>query len=787
MMTDSPGTTVRDPVCGMMIDPATAAGRFEHGGKTYFFCHPGCLERFRADPEAFLQPLPLVGIRRSGDAGPASPPPPAPSPPAPGTIWVCPMDPEIRQDHPGACPRCGMALEPETATATEEDNPELRAMTRRLVVAAIVTVPLVLLTMMSMGPRSALHGLPAWLEALLATPVVLWAGGTFFARAWTSLARRSPNMFTLIGLGVGVAYVYSVVATLAPGLFPASLRGHDGRIATYFESAAAIVTLALLGQVLELRARGRTGAAIRALLNLAPKTGRLLADDGSERDVPLESVKRGDRLRVRPGEIVPVDGVLLEGTSAVDESMLTGEAMPVVKAAGAHVTAATLNSTGAFVMRAERVGAETLLAQIVRMVSDAQRSRAPVQQVADRVARIFVPAVVAAALLTFVVWALVGPQPRLAHALVNAVAVLIIACPCALGLATPMSIMVATGKAATWGVLFKNAEAIETLRDVDTLVLDKTGTLTEGKPRLTAVLPAPGGNEDELLALAAAVERGSEHPLGAAIVTAANARHLPAKQPSAFQSQTGKGVTGTVDGRKVALGTTKLLDDLKIAVDADARALAEARRADGDTVLFAAVDGRLAGLLAIADPVKGSAPQALAQLRAAGMRIVMLTGDHRATAEVTARKLGIDEVIAEVLPQDKAHEVKRLQDEGHVVAMAGDGVNDAPALAQAHVGIAMGTGTDVAMRTAAVTLVRGDLRGIVRARALSRATMANIHQNLLFAFIYNILGIPLAAGVLYPAFGWLLSPMIAATAMSFSSVSVIGNALRLRRVRLPDA
>ncbi len=678
-----------------------------------------------------------------------------------------------------------MALEPEAPTATEVANPELADLTRRLWVAALATAPLVLLSMLAMGAM-AHWGAKPWLEGLLASPVVLWAGAPLFARAWTSVTRRSPNMFTLIGLGVGVAYGYSVVAALAPGAFPPSLRGHAGSVQTYFESAAAIVTLVLLGQVLELRARGRTGAAVRALLGLAPKTGRLLGDDGTERDVALEVVKPGDRLRVRPGETIPVDGVILEGASAVDESMLTGEAMPVGKSAGERVSAATLNTTGTFVMRAEHVGAETLLAHIVRMVADAQRSRAPIQRVADRVARFFVPAVVAAAAVTFGVWAAVGPSPRLAYALVNAVAVLIIACPCALGLATPMSIMVATGRAATLGVLFRNAEAIETMRDVDTLVVDKTGTLTEGKPSLTAVIVLGGSDEDELLAAAAAAERGSEHPLGAAIVAAAVARHLPTKQVAAFAAHAGKGITATVDGRALALGSRTFLEELKIPVDPADAARAEARRAEGETVLFAAIDGRVAGLLAVADPVKANAREMIARLRAAGLRIVMLTGDNRATAMATARKLGITDVVAEVLPADKAREVKRLQESGHVVAMAGDGINDAPALAQANVGIAMGTGTDVAMQTAAITLVRGDLRGIARARDLSRATMANIRQNLLFAFAYNVLGIPLAAGVLYPTFGLLLSPMIAAAAMSFSSISVIGNALRLRRARLPD-
>jgi len=774
----------------MMVDPATAAGHLQHGGQTYHFCCTGCLDRFRANPASFLQPQAptLVRLRRGPGPGPQTheqaAPPARPSAP-PGTTWICPMDPEVRQDHPGACPKCGMALEPEAPSAAEADNPELRDMTRRLWIAGAITSPLLVLAMGAMGPLPAFrHWLAspaaAWLQLALATPVVLWAGLPFFARAWTSLRNRSPNMFTLIGLGVGVAYGYSAVAVLAPGLFPPDLARHDGRPAIYFESAAVIVTLVLVGQVLELRARGRTGAALRALLRLTPKTARRRDAGGTERDVPLEQIGKGDQLRVRPGETIPVDGVVLEGESAVDESMLTGEAMPVPKAPGDPVTAATLNGTGSLLMRAERVGAETLLAQIVRMVGEAQRSRAPIQRQADRVSRVFVPAVVIAAVLTFVVWALVGPAPRLGHALVNAVAVLIIACPCALGLATPMSIMVATGKAATLGVLFRNAEAIEALRDVDTLVVDKTGTLTEGKPRLTGVVTAAGVDEAGLLAAAAAVERGSEHPLGAAIVTAAEERGLAVKSGQDFRATPGQGVMATVDGHRIALGTAAFLDRQGITLDAALDAEAQARRADGETVLFAARDGRAEALLALADPPKATAAEALGRLRDEGLRIVMLTGDHRATALATARKLGITEVIADVLPQDKAAAVERLQREGRVVAMAGDGINDAPALARAHVGIAMGTGTDVAMQTAAVTLVKGDLRGIARARAVSRATLANIRQNLAFAFVYNALGIPLAAGVLYPAFGWTLNPMLAAAAMSLSSVSVIGNALRLR-------
>src|SRR3569623_49735 len=749
MMNASPTGPARDPVCGMMVDPATAAGHLQHGGQTYHFCCTGCLERFRANPASFLQPLApsLVRLGRGPGPGPQTHEragPPAPPRAPPGTTWICPMDPEVRQDPPGACPKCGMALEPEAPSAAEADNPELRDMTRRLWIAGAITSPLLVLAMGAMGPLPAFrHWLAspaaAWLQLALATPVVLWAGLPFFARAWTSLRNRSPNMFTLIGLGVGVAYGYSAVAVLAPGLFPPDLARHDGRPAIYFESAAVIVTLVLVGLVLELRARGRTGAALRALLRLTPKTARRRGAGGPERAVPLEQLAKGDPL-----------------------------------------TAATRIGTGALLMRAERVGAATLLGQIVRMVSEAQRSRAPIQRLADRVSRLFVPAVVLAAVITFVVWAAFGPAPRLGHALVNAVAVLIIACPCALGLAAPMSVMVATGKAATLGVLFRNAEAIEALRDVDTLVVDKTGTLTEGKPRLTGVVTAAGVDEAGLLAAAAAVERGSEHPLGAAIVTAAEERGLAVKSGQDFRATPGQGVMATVAGHRIALGTAAFLDRQGITQDAALDAEALARRSVGETVLFAAHDGRAVALLALADPPKATAAEALGRLRDEGLRIVMLTGDHRDTALATARKLGNTEVIADVLPQDKAAAVERLQREGRVVAMAGDGINDAPALARAHVGIAMGTGTDVAMQPAAVTLVKGDLRGIARARAGSRATLANIRQNLAVAFVYNALGIPLAAGVLYPAFGWTLNPMLAAAAMSLSSVSVIGTAQRLR-------
>jgi P-type Cu+ transporter len=660
-------------------------------------------------------------------------------------------------------------------------------MRRRFWVGVALTLPLLVI---AMGDLVGLHfdrfvspRALSWLELALASPVLLWGGWPFFVRGWQSVVNRSLNMFTLIGLGVAVAYVYSLVATLAPGLFPASFRDMGGGVPVYFEAAAVITTLVLLGQVLELKARSRTGAAIRALLGLAPKTARRVREDGAEEDVPLDEVQPGDRLRVRPGEKVPVDGEVIEGASSVDESMVTGEPIPIEKRAGDRVVGATVNGTGTLVMRAERVGADTLLSRIVQMVSEAQRSRAPIQKLADQVAGYFVPTVILIAIITFVVWSLTGPQPRPAYALINAVAVLIIACPCALGLATPMSIMVAMGKGAQAGVLFKNAEAIEVLRQVDTLVVDKTGTLTEGKPKLVTVVPAEGWDEREMLRLAASLERGSEHPLAAAIVTGAQERGVELIAVESFESVTGKGVTGRAEGHAVGLGTTRLLEELGVAPD-DLAARAEALRADGQTVMFVAVDGRVAGLLGVSDPIKQSTPEAIRRLHEEGIRVVMLTGDNRTTANVVAKKLGIDEVVAEVLPEQKAEAVRRLQQEGRTVAMAGDGINDAPALAAAHVGIAMGTGADVAMESAGVTLVKGDLSGIVRARRLSRATMGNIKQNLFFAFVYNALGVPVAAGVLYPFFGVLLSPMIAAAAMSFSSVSVIGNALRLRRVSL---
>ena len=703
------------------------------------------------------------------------------------TEYVCPMHPQIVRDAPGSCPICGMALEPRTVTGDEE-NAELKDMTRRFWVSVALSVPLLAFVMGDMLPgqplRHALSGrLMAWLQLVLATPVVLWGGWPFFARGWASIVNRSLNMFTLIALGTGTAYVYSVVAALAPGMFPESFRTHGGEVELYFEAAAIITTLVLLGQVIELRARSQTSSAIKALLGLTPKTARRLRDDGDEEDVSLDEVRPGDRLRVRPGERVPVDGVFLEGTSAVDESMVTGVPILVEKAPGSRVTGGTVNGSGGFVMRAERVGSDTLLAQIVRMVSEAQRSRAPIQRLADTVSAYFVPAVVAVAVISAAVWGLLGPEPRMAYALVNAVAVLIIACPCALGLATPMSIMVATGRGAMAGVLIKNAEALEILERIDTLVVDKTGTLTEGKPRLASLVTAPGHSESDLLRLAASLERGSEHPLAAAIVAGAEERKLTLSAAKDFRSVTGKGVAGRVEGRTVVLGNHRLIQDLGVPIG-DLAERADALRREGQTAMFVAVDGRIAGLVGVADPIKESTPEALRLLRESGVRVVMLTGDSRATAETVARKLGITEIEAEVLPDQKSAVVKRLQAEGRIVAVAGDGINDAPALAQAHVGIAMGTGTDVAMESADITLVKGDLRGIARARRLSQATMRNIRENLFFAFVYNALGVPIAAGVLYPVFGLLLNPIIASAAMSFSSVSVIFNALRLRRLAL---
>jgi Cu+-exporting ATPase len=755
----------------MEVEPGTAAGgSAEHGGTTYWFCNPGCRDKFVANPTHYAGGAPAARTPTSVD----------------GRIHTCPMHPEVRQRGPGVCPKCGMALEPETVTDEEVSSPELVDMTRRFWVSAALTVPLLALAMGDMVTAAIADRLGAtarlWLQLTLAAPVVLWGGWPFFVRGWHSIVSRSLNMFSLIGLGTAAAFGYSVFAVLFPGVLPHGML-HNGAPAVYFEAAAVIVTLALLGQVLELRARNATSGAIRALLGLAPKTARRLRGDGREEDVPLGDVQPGDRLRVRPGERVPVDGVVLDGQSAVDESMITGEPMPLEKVPGSRVTGGTVNATGGFVMRAERVGADTLLAQIVRMVAEAQRSRAPIQRLADVVASWFVPAVVLVALLTSLVWALYGPEPRLAYAIVNAVAVLIIACPCALGLATPMAIMVGTGRGAQAGVLIKNAEALEAMEKVDTIVVDKTGTLTEGKPRLITVLPSTGFSESDVLRLAAGLEQGSEHPLAGAILTGAKERGFAPASIEEFRSVTGQGVMGRSGGRRSALGNLRLLASQ--GVDATPLvARAEELRGQGQTVMYLVIDGQLAGLFGVADPMKVSTPEAIRLLHDEGLRVVMLTGDNRTTAQAVGRTLGLDEVVAEVQPAEKADLVKRLQGDGRVVAMAGDGVNDAPALAQAQVGIAMGSGTDVAMESAGVTLVKGDLRGIVRARRLSRATMRNIRQNLAWAFLYNALGVPIAAGVLYPLFGLLLSPIIASATMSLSSVSVIANALRLRRVPL---
>jgi P-type Cu+ transporter len=831
----------RDPVCGMNVNPVSARHVDEYAGKKYYFCSASCVEKFKAQPQQYLNNafqfssnLVMLGTPASTKTSPhhsnapkapiqwapiAPPKPSRAAAPAhvcpmcpevheskPGacpscgmalepdvptastrTEYTCPMHPEIVRTEPGSCPICGMALEPRTVTAAAEDNSELRDMTRRFWVGVALTAPILVIAMGSMfWPHAftrALNGLPLnlpWLEFALSTPVVLWCGLPFFQRFWTSLVNRSPNMFTLIGLGTGVAYVYSVVATVVPRIFPESMRGMGGYPDVYFEAAAAITTLVLLGQVMELRARSRTSAAIRALLDLSPKTARLVSTDGTEKDISLDQVKPGDRLRVRPGEKVPVDGVVLEGRSAIDESMITGESIPVEKSPGSPVIGATINTTGSFIMRAERVGSETLLARIVQLVGQAQRSRAPIQRLADRVAAWFVPTVVAVAVVTFAAWFLFGPQPRLAHALVNAVAVLIIACPCALGLATPMAIMVGTGRGAHAGVLIKNAEALETLERVDTLVVDKTGTLTEGKPTLFSVTKALE-DDRELFRLAASLERASEHPLGAAIVEAAAERGLQLSQPEEFHSVTGKGIQGVVDGRKVAVGNLGLMAKLGLQQTGTGFSYGNV---PGGTPIFVAIDGKYVGNLIVADRLKPSTPATLRDLKAHDIRIVMLTGDNKTVAAAIAQKLGIDEFEAEVLPEKKLEVIRKLQQQGRVVAMAGDGINDAPALAQADVGIAMGTGTDVAMESGGITLVKGDLSGILRARKLSHATMRNIRQNLFFAFIYNALGVPIAAGVLYPFFGLRLSPIFAAAAMSFSSVSVITNALRLRNVKL---
>ena len=761
-------------MCGMTVDPATAKHHTEHAGHSYFFCSARCCEEFTAEPARYVV---SSGDRRGLVTAPAG-----------EVLWTCPMHPQIARKEPGNCPICGMALEPMTPAAGEAENPELRDMTRRFWVGVALSLPLLAIAMAEHFNKPALDALISprllvWVQLILGTPAVLWCGWPFFQRGWASIISRRLNKYTLNALGTGVAYAYSLIAALAPGIFPASFRDVDGQVPLYFEAAAVIVTLVLLGQVLELRARSQTSSAIRALLDLAPKRARRLREDGSDEDVPLEDVVPGDRLRVRPGEKVPVDGVVLEGRSAVDESMITGEPVPAEKNPGDKVTGATVNTTGSFVMRAERVGSDTLLAQIVAMVAEAQRSRAPIQKLVDTISAWFVPSVVVIALATFVVWSIFGPAPATGFALVNAVAVLIIACPCALGLATPMSIMVGTGRGAHAGVLVKNAEALELMEKIDTLVVDKTGTLTEGKPRLAGVTAIGGVEQDELLQLAASLERGSEHPLAAAIVSGAEARGVKVSPATDFVTVPGKGVTGLVDSRRVVVGNTALLASLGIE-PGDLPARADALRREGQGVMLVAIDGQAAGLLAVADPIKESAIGALQALRDERIRVVMLTGDSRTTAAAVGRRLGIDDVVAEVLPDQKASTVKKFQDEHRFVAMAGDGINDAPALAQAQVGIAMGTGADVAMESAAVTLIKGDLQGIVRARRLSRATMRNIRQNLFFAFIFNALAVPIAAGVLYPALGLLLNPMIASAAMSMSSVLVVTNALRLRTARL---
>jgi len=766
-------TTALDPVCGMTVDTTAGKPSHVHEGQKFHFCSQGCHDKFVADPEHYLS----GAHRRAHEELPS------------GTIYTCPMHPEIQQEGPGNCPICGMALEPMGVPAADEGpNPELVDFRRRFWIGAALTVPLLVITM---GPLIGLsifreilgERVALWIELLLGSPVILWAGWPFLVRGWQSVVTRNLNMFTLIAMGVGSAYVFSVVAVLAPEIFPAGFRDSEGHVGVYFEAGAVIVVLVLLGQVMELGARERTGAAIRALLDLAAKTARVIREDGSEEEIPLEDVKVGDRLRVRPGDKVPVDGVVVEGRSSIDESMISGEPIPVEKVEGDDVTGATINGTGTLVIEAKRVGADTMLSQIVEMVANAQRSRAPIQKLADSVAGMFVPAVVGIAVVSFIVWAVWGPAPALAYALVNAVAVLIIACPCALGLATPMSIMTATGRGAQAGVLIKNAEALERFAKVDTLIIDKTGTLTVGKPRLVAVLPEAGREESEVLRLAASLERGSEHPLAEAIVAGAEERGVTLAKADDFDAITGKGVKGTVDGRSVALGNLRLVEEIGL----DGGKLAEtanARRDEGETVMFVIVDGAIAGLVSVADPVKDTTPEALKALHEEGFRIVMATGDNERTARAVAARLGIDEIRADVLPEDKARIIKELQAEGRKVAMAGDGVNDAPALAQADVGVAMGTGADVAIESAGFTLVKGDLNGIVRARRLARATMRNIKQNLFFALVYNAAGVPVAAGILYPFFGILISPIFAAAAMSLSSVSVVGNALRLRSVTL---
>jgi len=819
----------------MTVDPDRAAAQSAHDGKTFYFCCQNCATKFAASPEKYLasksstptnsSPVQLLGIATAKQSPPAPTPQSGPPKQRAAANYICPMDPEVSQDHPGACPKCGMALEPSVPTqpagrieytcpmhpevvrpvpgacpicgmaleprdamGEQEENPELTDMTRRFWISVALTIPILGLAMSDLIPGQPLQNilsprLIGWIELILATPVVLWAGWFFFQRGWASIVNRSLNMFTLIALGTGTAYVFSVIAVLFPQIFPDSFRVMGGGLPIYFEAAAAITTLVILGQVLELRARSRTSTAIRSLLKLSPKSARLVRVDGTEIDVPVEHIAVGDLLRVRPGEKVPVDGVITEGESSVDESLMTGEPIPVEKSIGARVIGGTVNGTGTFIMRAERVGSETLLSQIVRMVSEAQRSRAPVQKLADRVAGYFVPAVILIAIITFIAWAIYGPEPKMAHALLNAVAVLIIACPCALGLATPMAIMVGTGRGALAGILVKNAEALEIFEKVDTLVVDKTGTLTQGRPRVVSVIPAAGSDEKQILRFAATLERGSEHPLAGAILAAAKEHSIDLGNLTDFQSRTGKGVLGEVDSHAVALGNRALFAETNLAIG-NLEETAKSLEGDGQTVMFVAADGAIVGIIGVADPIKSTTPEALAKLHREGIRIIMLTGDSRATADSVARKLGIDQVHAEILPGQKSEIVKHLQAEGHIVAMAGDGVNDAPALSQANVGIAMGTGTDVAMESAGITLLRGDLLGLARARTLSRATMRNIRQNLFFAFVYNSLGVPIAAGVLYPFFGLLLSPILASAAMTFSSVSVITNALRLRKVQL---
>ena len=763
---------VKDPVCGMNVDPHTTQHRADHAGHTYYFCSAGCRKKFVAEPARYLDPK-----ESQRDAV------------APDAIYTCPMHPEIRQVGPGSCPICGMALEPVDVTAEQGPNPELVDMTRRFWIALVLTIPVFALEMgqhlMGLGHLVG-QTTSNWIQLVLATPVVLWAGAPFFARGWQSIQTRQLNMFTLIALGTGAAWIYSMAATLIPDIFPAGFRNEDGSVPVYFEAASVITVLVLLGQVLELRARESTSGAIRALLDLAPKTARLIDTDGNEREIPLNDVTIGDRLRVRPGEKVPVDAIVREGRSAIDESLVTGESLPVTKETGDTVIGGTLNQSGSLVIEADRVGRDTMLARIVALVAEAQRSRAPIQRLADAVAGWFVPAVILVALLAFAAWAIWGPEPRFTYALIAAVAVLIIACPCALGLATPMSIMVGVGRGAQAGVLIKNAEALERLEMVDTLVVDKTGTLTQGKPAVTAIIPAKSFDENELLRLAASVERASEHPLAAAVVAAAQDRKLSLISVTDFDAPAGKGALGMVDGRRLTIGNAAFLREQSINVS-ELIATAEDLRREGATSIFVGIDGRAAGVIAIADPIKPSTPAALAALKADGVRVVMLTGDNRTTAQAIARRLGITDVAAEVLPDQKSAVVEKLKREGRVVAMAGDGVNDAPALAAADVGIAMGSGTDVAIESASVTLLKGDLTGIVRARQLSKATMRNIRENLFFAFIYNSVGVPIAAGVLYPFFGILLSPMIAAAAMSLSSVSVIANAIRLKTVKLGEA